>query len=196
MNNQKRTNNKIVAIALVMALLLCCVPVYANSGEEIIYTNVNSYDEIDWSQARPNEVFLVPNENVTNIEPGQGDPLYEQLTRGASIPYLSKELKVGGTRKYNFSGTASVGFLYTQYKFYGSRTYTIGVTNRGSTAVIARCTTSSMESGILKDITVESGKTAYKALTVSSASTKWFIGFTYPSSVSGYVQAESDDPDT
>lgn len=106
-------------------------------------------------------------------------------SRTTAIPTSSINLATAGA--YHFEGQSYYSTLYTKYCFYGKTSYSIYVTNNGSTTLTAQAKTRTKTYGAT---TVEPGSSATISLSGMDDSVKFYIAFTssYNTNVKGYIK--------
>lgn len=183
---------KLLALVTSCALILSCgASTFAANvdnkslPEEPNYIYVNSEADIDWSNMEPNDIYLVPNENASEISiPDDGNHnLTQSLLKGLQRPRELWDLKKQG--RYTFQGSNELGDLYTNFMFGGyTASYAYRVQNNKSSAVNV-----SIEWGtdVYREFSVPGNVSAFT--TINLGWTKHFyFRFKQPANVEGYVE--------
>lgn len=197
---------KLVAVILSLTTLFSLViPAAAYDvtvADENNYIYVESLDDVDWDSLSPQDVILIPNENLpTNYQSNSilPDPLtaeHPNQNYPGIVPFditpPSAVWNVAEKGQYSFSGdTFDSSYLYTNRIFTGKSSYSISITNQLTSNSTTAKFMGSWELKTYRTVSVSAGMTAIFSLNSNhgiTASTKWMIRFTAPVSTEGYVK--------
>lgn len=178
-----------ILLTLVMALGTMSVSFAATEGvaedDDYNYIYVDSYDDINWSTATENDIFIFPNdESDQQNTDGQLHNLTEiSKTRGHSMPRKGWNIAENGM--CTFDGYSNDQPLITEYYFYGLTKYRVYVKNNLKQKTNAEVLT--LNGKKLAGFSIPANSTATKIFSTSSTSVEFCVSFDYACNVTGNV---------
>jgi len=187
-------------LALAM-LFTMSVPAFAVTPvKDFNYIYVDSEEDIDWNSLSDGDVVVVPNSNEkaqADVEKLTETPKYLENAispAGATAPNTTTVWNIAKKGQYDYAGSAaswSATDLYTNYYFTGCDSYSVKIQNSGSSDVKV-----SFHGWVFtyRTLNVLSGTTYYAIFNSDTAdrtvstSTNWYMRFSAPCDVSGYVK--------
>lgn len=111
--------------------------------------------------------------------------------RGVNIP--TRKWNVVDDGKYEIDGLSVQNTLYTQKKFCGATSYEVSIHNRYSkdSHIWFHCYTHGLSQDT--NFAIEAGKTVIKYLTTSSTENNFYLEFSAPVNVDGYVMEYEEE---
>ena len=194
----KKLTAMLLALTMIVAMSSTAFAAEAFSEDKNNYIYVESLDEVDWDNLSDWDVIVVPNSAVK-----QSGNTYDTLSDKPPIEFDSDIVPQGNTvpsgtwdisekGQYDFAGyTFDSSYLYTSWRFKGKSSYTVSITNEYTQPLKVAF------EGTLRTyrtVSVPQGTTCYTTLSSNNskytitADTKWYLRFTAPCEVNGYVK--------
>ena len=189
----KRTLSALFAVMMLFFMNFTALAA-DNTIDDITYIYVDSVDDIDWDNASSDIAYLVPNENVPDVD----ESSHAVLQEGGVVPFgitpptrPEQEWNIATRGPYDFDGSIEDWLydLYTNYYFVGKETYNIECKNLYDDTV-------RMEAkdywgiALHKTWDIPAGHTLYAFIDKAddiSTTTEWFLAWFAPAIVSGTV---------